>query len=498
MKKYDLREVLKRLDGKKPHSKQIIRKTRSKSPKDNKLIDGKITYNLICEILKSEIKAAVIRRREVKKILKNFHSKFLQKYKTSKDEYDTVLLHYFMFNKNCHIVCLFKDYMIYDYIEEFFKRYYMKYEFTERMPKIAKYYSTYHVFYCKPIFRDFMINKIVHKYNENKAEAYYKQYRKKKEGSRNNLTNLKTIFNTTVRDNINNSYSLNLMYTKSAIKNELLTHRSKQTSIRNLLNTMEDELHISQKYLQTEEFTSKPNKAESPNKRKLIIGRTMSNVDKSSKKKNINFKKILGSDVRFMHKKINSMLTHKSNSKTKVDTEKSDNVKITFSLKMDKFAKKESQKIVNNVNININNHYILNTDENEQITRHKSNILRYQSNKLNRFNTPIDNQKKSVLGYESGKPPLYRTANSNIIKNKSYFTNCNINRYSKVKTVITNRQARKMTHHSEAHSLVNNSRVNTCPSQEKHKSLTKIDKVKLVGKSQIDLKKVFNSKLFKK
>ena len=102
------------------------------------------------------------------------------------------------------------------------------------------------------------------------------------------------------------------------------------------------------------------------------------------------------------------------------------------------------------------------------------------------------------MGNESGKPPLYRTANSNNLKNKSYFTNSNINNYNKVKTVITNRQGRKMTHYSEAHSLVNNSRVNTCPSQEKQKSLTKIDKVKLVGKSQIDLKKVFNNKLFKK
>jgi hypothetical protein len=256
------------------------------------------------------------------------------------------------------------------------------------------------------------------------------------------------------------------------------------------------EINISREYIQTEEYTSKPNIVDvnKEEKRKLNTGRTKSNIEKlSSKKKEINFKKLLGCDARFMHKKINSMMPDKKN---KVDCESvGNNLKITLSLKMDKFVKKDSDNIVNNVNININNHYILNTDENEQIQPHKANILRYHANRLNRLHTPIDNTKISVFGNgSSSKQPLYRTTNKNL-KNKSCFTNnSSLNNYKKIKNDTTNKLERKLTHHSEyqAYTLANNNRVNTCPSQEKQ--TTNIDKLKVIGLSQLNLKRVFTRK----
>jgi hypothetical protein len=38
-----------------------------------------------------------------------------------------------IFNKNAHLVALFKDYMIIDYIDEFLKRFYLRNESLERI-----------------------------------------------------------------------------------------------------------------------------------------------------------------------------------------------------------------------------------------------------------------------------------------------------------------------------------------------------------------------------
>ena len=64
--------------------------------------------------------------------------------------------------------------MLSDYIDEFLRRIYKPKECRERLPKFAKYYKNYLQFFCKPIFRDFRINKIIDRNGEKKAEVYYK------------------------------------------------------------------------------------------------------------------------------------------------------------------------------------------------------------------------------------------------------------------------------------------------------------------------------------
>ena len=42
-----------------------------------------------------------------------------------------------------------------DFFEEYLKRYYNRAESNDRLPKLSEYYKNYHMFFCRPIFRNF-------------------------------------------------------------------------------------------------------------------------------------------------------------------------------------------------------------------------------------------------------------------------------------------------------------------------------------------------------
>ena len=162
--------------------------------------------------------------KELKKIAMNrIHKRYGARAKL-KYQYIGYIMENLIFNKNTHLVSLFKDYMIWDYVEEFLKRYYNNKESGERVPKFASFYKNYLKFFCIPTFKDIYCNEMIHNYTEKKAELFYNEnYRKKKENnsyqedygifeesesdeesdsktSNNNIE--KTIFNETVKKKI--------------------------------------------------------------------------------------------------------------------------------------------------------------------------------------------------------------------------------------------------------------------------------------------------------
>jgi|LauGreDrversion4_2_1035121.scaffolds.fasta_scaffold953491_1 hypothetical protein len=61
--------------------------------------------------------------RDVRKMaMKVISNEVIKRYNTSNDEYHDVVLDSLICNKNCHIVAIFKDYMIFDFVDEFLKR----------------------------------------------------------------------------------------------------------------------------------------------------------------------------------------------------------------------------------------------------------------------------------------------------------------------------------------------------------------------------------------
>ena len=201
------------------------------------------------------------------RIMKLFSLKYNShcKFKNKQFTYNNLILENLMFNKNCHIVAVFKDYMIIDYIDEFLKRKYSRKESKIRIPNFSYFYKNYSRFFCIPTYSDFYFNNLIQNNNEKKAQFFFnenyinkKQSKESKinegiliyphnEDSINNSSNkiLKTFFNESIRKKIEkdsparNSIVLNESETK--LKNDesgLLNSFSNENSLNYLMKEL--------------------------------------------------------------------------------------------------------------------------------------------------------------------------------------------------------------------------------------------------------------------
>jgi hypothetical protein len=154
--------------------------------------------------------------------MKAMNKVLYKKHNCNTDNFNSIITENLIYNKNCHMVSILKDYMILDYIDEFLKRLYKLNESKERIPKIANYYKNYLKFFCNPIFKEFKINDVIQSYGDNKAELYYnrnygnKKKPEKKQQQVNIDEHLRTIFSTTVKDKIDHN-----SMTQTTIKHDL-------------------------------------------------------------------------------------------------------------------------------------------------------------------------------------------------------------------------------------------------------------------------------------
>ena len=206
--------------------------------------------------------------KELKKIAMNrIHKRYGAKGKL-KYQYIGFIMENLIFNKNTHLVSTFKDYMIWDYVEEFLKRFYNDRESGERVPKFASFYKNYLKFFCIPTFKDIFCNEMIHNFSEKKAELFYNEnYRKKKETNSyqedcgiyeesesdedsdsktsNNNNIEKTIFNETVKKKIERYSPINtsmaLPESDTRLKPDdsgLLITSSNESSLENIMRGM--------------------------------------------------------------------------------------------------------------------------------------------------------------------------------------------------------------------------------------------------------------------
>ena len=120
----------------------------------------------------------IYERSKIEILLKNpqtLNHLLYNKYGDISEDYNCLHLDSLIFSKNCHLMTCYKENLIWNYIDEFLKRYYNYDETIERLPKIANYYKNYLKFFCSPVFRNFKLNNIVQTYCDNRAELYYKK-----------------------------------------------------------------------------------------------------------------------------------------------------------------------------------------------------------------------------------------------------------------------------------------------------------------------------------
>ena len=106
---------------------------------------------------------------------RNLHTFITKTYNTTPKIFKQYITFQLLHNAPTHLVSIFKEHMINDYVEEFLKREYTLIESRERLPKFAKFYKNYLQFFCKATLRHFMLNEIIKNYGEEKAEIYYKE-----------------------------------------------------------------------------------------------------------------------------------------------------------------------------------------------------------------------------------------------------------------------------------------------------------------------------------
>ncbi len=97
------------------------------------------------------------------------------KYGDSKEELNKQYIYSLLKDKKCHYSSLFKDYLIYDYIDEFLKKNYLLDELKAKLPQISLYYYHYLSFFCRPFFKHFYYNNTIQNCFDNKAEIFYKE-----------------------------------------------------------------------------------------------------------------------------------------------------------------------------------------------------------------------------------------------------------------------------------------------------------------------------------
>lgn len=150
--------------------------------------------------------------------LENIPNKLLSlKYFQLKEEYDKMHINILIFAKKSHYLTEYKDFLIFNYIDEFLKRLYRRKESEQKLPKIAHYYKNYLRFFCRPCFKNFVFINMMQNFGDNKAEIFYK----------NNYCSEETKPSKKSNENNNSSTYSNIIFDANARKaideNNLLT-----------------------------------------------------------------------------------------------------------------------------------------------------------------------------------------------------------------------------------------------------------------------------------
>ena len=388
----------------------------------------------------------------------------LQMYNITNQEIDIIKINDLIDTKNCHLVAIFKDYLISDYIEEFLRRFYKNKESKLRIPKFSDYYKNYLTFFCNPIFSDFFANKVIQNYGEAKAEIYYKKNygnknKESKHKHKHNKEIAKTIFNTLINESIdcvikdtkefistiNTQETMNLK-DETILEINGQNKNSNNNSIISLLKCFSVKEKKSKNKIQNLNI-KKIKKYDINNSNKYTINKDKNNKNspnKSNNNKNKNTSTIPTSARNYTNNRVNLKNTHQKNLK-RIETSTSNNLSSNRTKNKSKSKDFSNSKVINtqmsNSNFsrnklrsqlnspttkNINNRILLTSNtpkkSNSKKKSPKKNNQKQGKNhlNLNKYNENInlkDIMKKTLQIYND------KSKNTNIIKN----TNNNIN-----------------------------------------------------------------------
>ena len=160
---------------------------------------------------------------------KYFMKKLVIKYNVLPNEYNLMKLENFIEAKYCHSLARFKELLLFNYDEEFLKRFYVKKESLKKIPLFSEFYKSYLKFFCFPTLAELKLNELIEDMVENKAKAFYNEnYSNEKEKGDKKINVV--IFTNKIRKDISRRNSLTNL-TKTTIKNKSVTNKSSRSII---------------------------------------------------------------------------------------------------------------------------------------------------------------------------------------------------------------------------------------------------------------------------
>ena len=435
------------------------------------------------------------------------------KYGDIKEEYQACLINQIIYKCSTHLNIQYQEIRYDNIFLEFLRRYYKKKEVKERIPNLYEYYKNYHLFYLKPILRNFYFVKLLHNYQDKKAEIFYKNnYSKtsndKSEANDNSVTSSlsssdhytdnRVIFSTKIKlllegikDNNNSNMSIELSKIKKNENNFSSNNDLRITTKIGEENTLNDIM----KELKTETEDNINNKE---------------NINNSNNNK-IKEKNLTSKYKKQIDKKIksNQNYSRKKNNSPKIYS-KSPTYQVNHQIKIIKQNNIINNSNTNNIKVNIANQkmFILSQKNSYSNKRNNSHKNKHFSPKMSYYIHNIASKfeemfkkypnyfnsikhKKNKTGNNSNNNTIKKSVNINNNIFGVYNFQSNFNKFSKLSASLKNSKF-NITYFSQINSN-NNSRSSM--SAKKTNKLQKNKKfINEMNQFNIKTKKIRNKK----
>lgn len=212
---------------------------------------------------------------------KYFNKKLVIKYNILPNEYTLMNIDNFITAKYCHSLASFKEMLIFNYDEEFLKRFYPKKESLKKIPLFSEFYKSYLKFFCFPTLAELKLNDLIEDMVEKKAKAFYNENYKEDEKEKNQKKINVVIFTNKIRKDISRVNSLTNL-SKTTIKNNSISLSNRSSKSLLTIEKLFNELNYEEK-IRKNSLTSR-----SEDKINNINDKTNKNGSKNKVNKNAN------------------------------------------------------------------------------------------------------------------------------------------------------------------------------------------------------------------
>ena len=383
---------------KKNREKNVAKKIGTNNTTEDKT---KSKSSIIANNTKKQSSKIIFSLKEIKCfVFKNFS----KKYNTLPDQYSLIQIDNFISGKYCHSLASFKEKLIFNYDEEFLKKYYKIKETSKKIPLFYEFYKSYLKFFCIPIFSNLPLNELLDKVVEKKAKVFYDENYKDEPKKVEKKLNF-VIFTSKIRKDLSRATNLTNL-SKTTIKEGNLTNKSSIISYNSLA-----------KIFNEIDFKEKPNRVINNN---VIQNKSFNRKDNLNDYKNEKIKK----KKNVLKIKVKDGNSVKNNIKNNINEK--DNSNIFKNNNLTTINNNLSHILYNNNNSsNQNNYFITDTNSNYKckkipIKKKKTQIIKININEKN-DNIPtllqVENLNNNKSQRQNNKSPFNNIINNN--KNNS-------------------------------------------------------------------------------